>query len=47
VVTPDREWPHRWTFYIDKEGVIRHIDTSVKPGTAGADLAARLAELKM
>jgi peroxiredoxin Q/BCP len=35
----------RWTFYIGPDGKILFIDTQVKTATAGADLAAKLAEL--
>lgn len=42
VVGEDREVPRRWTFYVDVEGVIRHIDKSVATQTAGADIARRL-----
>jgi peroxiredoxin Q/BCP len=35
----------RWTFYIGTDGKILFIDKTVKTGTAGADLAAKLAEL--
>jgi peroxiredoxin Q/BCP len=35
----------RWTFYIAPDGKIIHIDKSVKTSTAGADVAAKLAEL--
>jgi len=35
----------RWTFYIDVEGVIRYIDKDVATGTAGQDIAKRLAAL--
>lgn len=35
----------RWTFYIDREGMIRHIDKQVNVETAGQDIARRLAEL--
>ncbi len=35
----------RWTFYIGVDGKILFIDTSVKPATAGRDLAARLEAL--
>ncbi len=45
VVTPERELPHRWTYYIDAEGKILHIDKNVDTNTAGADVAARLKEL--
>jgi peroxiredoxin Q/BCP len=35
-------YAQRWTFYIDREGVIRYIDKNVKVGTAGQDIVARL-----
>ena len=35
----------RWTFYIDREGVIREIDKSVSTGTGGQDIARKLGEL--
>jgi peroxiredoxin Q/BCP len=35
----------RWTFYIGKDGRILYIDKDVKVDSAGADIAARLAEL--
>ena len=35
----------RWTFYIGKDGKILFIDKDVKADTAGADVAAKLAEL--
>ncbi len=35
----------RWTFYIGKDGKIVAIDKEVKVDTAGADVAAKLAEL--
>jgi peroxiredoxin Q/BCP len=35
----------RWTFYIGRDGKILAIDKDVKVDTAGADIAARLAEL--
>lgn len=35
----------RWTFYIDREGVIREIDKEVNVGSAGQDIARRLGEL--
>jgi len=35
----------RWTFYIDKDGVVRAIDTEVATDTAGADIAKKLGEL--
>lgn len=35
----------RWTFYIDRDGVIRAIDKEVATATAGQDIARRLGEL--
>ena len=35
----------RWTFYVDREGVIRAIDKSVSTSTAGQDIARTLGEL--
>jgi len=35
----------RWTFYIGKDGRVLAIDKDVKVDTAGADVAAKLAEL--
>jgi len=35
----------RWTFYIGKDGRILFIDKEVKPDSAGADVAKKLAEL--
>ena len=32
----------RWTFYIDREGVIQYIDKSVDTDTAGQDMVERL-----
>jgi thioredoxin-dependent peroxiredoxin len=37
----------RWTFYIGPDGRIVHIDKAVNVNTAGQDLAAKLAELKV
>jgi peroxiredoxin Q/BCP len=34
----------RWTFYIDRNGVIREIDKNVSTATAGQDIARKLAE---
>ena len=45
VVTPERQFAQRWTFYIGKDGKILAIDKKVSPATAGKDLAAKLAEL--
>jgi peroxiredoxin Q/BCP len=35
----------RWTFYIDRDGVIREIDRNVATETAGQDIARTLGEL--
>jgi peroxiredoxin Q/BCP len=35
----------RWTFVVDREGRIAHIDKKVAPGTAGADLSQLLGQL--
>ena len=45
VVTAERKFPHRWTFYIGKDGRILHIDKNVSPRSHGADMAAKLSEL--
>jgi peroxiredoxin Q/BCP len=36
----------RWTFYVDKDGVIREIDKSVSTSTAGQDIARKLDALR-
>ena len=38
-------YSRRWTFYIDREGVIREIDKNVNVETAGQDIAAKLEAL--
>lgn len=45
VAGPGGSYAKRWTFYIDREGVIRHIDTNVDVATAGADIARTLGDL--
>ena len=35
----------RWTFYVDRDGVVRAIDTAVDTETAGQDIARKLGEL--
>ncbi|HKC51249.1 MAG TPA: peroxiredoxin [Myxococcota bacterium] len=35
----------RWTFYVDRGGVIRFVDRNVQTATAGKDIAAKLDEL--
>jgi peroxiredoxin Q/BCP len=44
-VVKDSGFASRWTFYIGPDGKILDIDRSVKPQTAGDDVAARLAAL--
>ena len=44
-VLNDRGYANRWTFYIDKDGKIAHIDKAVKPATSAEDMLARLEEL--
>ncbi len=45
VVTADRAYASRWTFYIGKDGTILFIDKKVNAADAGKDVAAKLAEL--
>jgi peroxiredoxin Q/BCP len=47
VVSATRPFPHRHTFYIGIDGKILAIDKDVNAGTAGADVAATLTELKV
>jgi peroxiredoxin Q/BCP len=47
VVTPERRFPFRWTFYIGTDGTILAIDKEVQPATAGQAVAAKLAELDL
>jgi peroxiredoxin Q/BCP len=35
----------RWTFYIDRDGVVREIDKRVVAASAGQDIARKLGEL--
>lgn len=35
----------RWTFYIDRDGIIRAIDDGVRVASAGEDMTSRLVEL--
>lgn len=44
-VTGGAAYAKRWTFYIDRDGVIRAIDRSVSPGSAGPDMVRKLGEL--
>ena len=45
LVKNENGMPKRWTFYIGTDGDLLFIDTAVSPRTAGADIAAKLAEL--
>jgi peroxiredoxin Q/BCP len=38
-------YARRWTFYIDREGIIRAIDKDVQLDTAGRDIVRKLDEL--
>jgi peroxiredoxin Q/BCP len=45
VLMPGAGLAKRWTFYIGKDGKVLFVDKAVKVDTAGADIAAKLAEL--
>jgi peroxiredoxin Q/BCP len=45
VVTPERQFAQRWTFYIGTDGKILHIERKVSPATAGQDIVTKLGEL--
>lgn len=45
VAGPNSFFAKRWTFFIDKEGVIRHIEKSVKIPKHGQYIADKLKEL--
>jgi peroxiredoxin Q/BCP len=45
VVTAERRNPQRWTFYIDSEGKIAHIDKKVNSASHAEAVAAKLKEL--
>lgn len=45
VVHEGRAVPERWTFYIDKDGVILHIDQKVNAQEHGKHVAQKLGEL--
>jgi peroxiredoxin Q/BCP len=45
VYNADRKIANRWTFYIDKDGVIKAIDKKINTKQAGADLASKIKEL--
>ena len=37
----------RWTFYVNKKGIIERIDKTVRPRTAGSTLVSSLRELNV
>jgi peroxiredoxin Q/BCP len=45
VVHEGREVPERWSFFIDKDGIIKLIDKKVEAGSHGEDIAKKLAEM--
>ena len=45
VVTPERQFAARHTFYIGPDGTILFIDKAVKPQSAGEAIVAKLQEL--
>jgi peroxiredoxin Q/BCP len=45
-VLAPRGFANRWTFYIDKNGRVAHIDRAVNPETSAEDIIARLGQLK-
>lgn len=46
-VLNDRGMASRWTYYIDKNGKIAHVDQKVNTENSGKDIAARLKELNV
>ena len=44
---PERQFPRRWTFYIDPRGRIAAIDKAVKPASSGPDIVEKLKELNV
>jgi len=44
-VISQRGLANRWTFYIDKEGIIQAIDKAIKVDQAGPDVAAKIKTL--
>ena len=47
VLGPAGAYTKRWTFYIDRAGVIRHIDKSVDTASAGPDIVKQLDPLEL
>jgi peroxiredoxin Q/BCP len=46
-VLNERGMANRWTFYIDKDGKISHVDQKVSAENHGKDIAAKLKELNV
>lgn len=44
VISP-RGFANRWTFYVDKDGIVRHIDKKVNVQSHGKDVAAKAKDL--
>lgn len=47
VITGDKAYASRWTFYIGKDGKILYIDRQVNPASHGKDVVERLKALGM
>ena len=45
VVNEERSLPFRWTYYIGKDGKVLFVDKSVKAGSHGDDIHAKLTAL--
>jgi peroxiredoxin Q/BCP len=45
VLDEERRFTRRVTFFIDRQGVLRHVDRDVEPASAGSDVARRLEAL--
>jgi peroxiredoxin Q/BCP len=46
-VLSGRGFANRWTFYVDRNGRIAHIDKAVRPETSAEDMIAKLGDLKV
>ena len=47
VITGDKAYASRWTFYIGKDGKILYIDKQVSPASHGKDVVERIKALGM
>ena len=45
VVNEDRPFPFRWTYYIGEDGKVLHVYKTVKAGSHGEDILAKLSTL--